>query len=38
MNRQKRTDIFQRLRQENPEPTTELNYDSDFELPGAPFN
>ena len=32
MNKQKRTTIFQRLRQENPSPTTELKYNSDFEL------
>jgi len=28
----KRTEIFQRLRAENPEPTTELKFTSDFEL------
>jgi len=32
MNKQKRITIFQRLRQENPSPTTELKYNSDFEL------
>lgn len=32
MNRQKRTEIFQRLRAENPNPTTELEYNSTFEL------
>lgn len=32
MNRQKRSEIFTRLRRENPEPKTELNYDSAFEL------
>ncbi len=32
MNRVKRTEIFQRLRQQNPEPRTELRYDSNFEL------
>ncbi|ALO46353.1 endonuclease III [Pseudohongiella spirulinae] len=32
MNRQKRTEIFQRLRAENPSPTTELDYSSTFEL------
>lgn len=32
MNRQKRIEIFTRLRNENPEPTTELNYQSPFEL------
>ena len=32
MNKQKRHDIFSRLRNENPKPTTELNYQSDFEL------
>lgn len=32
MNRQKRTEIFQRLRAENPNPTTELEYSSTFEL------
>ena len=32
MNKQKRTEIFSRLKQHNPEPTTELNYKSDFEL------
>ena len=32
MNRQKRTDIFSRLKTDNPKPTTELNYSSDFEL------
>lgn len=32
MNKQKRIDIFQRLHDQNPEPTTELNYSSEFEL------
>ena len=32
MNRQKRGDIFERLRAENPKPTTELNFGSPFEL------
>lgn len=32
MNRQKRTEIFRRLRAENPEPTTELRFNSTFEL------
>ena len=32
MNRGKRIEIFQRLQQENPEPRTELNYSSPFEL------
>jgi len=32
MNKQKRTDIFTRLRAENPHPTTELNYSTPFEL------
>lgn len=32
MNADKRRQIFERLRDENPEPTTELNYSSDFEL------
>jgi len=32
MNRQKRTEIFTRLREANPHPTTELNYNSPFEL------
>ncbi|MDX1799329.1 MAG: endonuclease III [Marinobacter sp.] len=32
MNKQKRTEIFERLRAENPSPTTELNYTSPFEL------
>lgn len=32
MNKQKRTEIFTRLRAENPQPTTELNYSSAFEL------
>lgn len=32
MNKQKRTEIFTRLRAENPKPTTELNYSSPFEL------
>lgn len=32
MNKTKRTEIFTRLRAENPNPTTELNYNSPFEL------
>ncbi|GGC79750.1 endonuclease III [Marinobacter halophilus] len=32
MNKEKRTEIFTRLRDENPEPTTELNYSNPFEL------
>jgi endonuclease-3 len=32
MNRAKRQQIFERLRAANPNPTTELNYDSTFEL------
>ena len=32
MNKMRRTEIFQRLRAENPEPTTELKFTSDFEL------
>ena len=32
MNREKRQQIFQRLQQHNPAPTTELAYASDFEL------
>ncbi len=32
MNREKRTEIFSRLRNENPEPRTELKYNSTFEL------
>ncbi len=32
MNQQKRYEIFSRLRQANPEPTTELNYSTPFEL------
>jgi endonuclease III len=32
MNQQKRAEIFRRLRQENPHPTTELNYQTPFEL------
>lgn len=32
MNKEKRTKIFQRLRDDNPNPTTELNYSSTFEL------
>jgi endonuclease-3 len=32
MNAQKRQQIFERLRQHNPAPTTELNYSSPFEL------
>ena len=32
MNKQKRIEIFERLRAENPSPTTELNYTTPFEL------
>ena len=32
MNKEKRTAIFSRLREQNPDPKTELNYSSDFEL------
>ena len=32
MNKLKRQEIFTRFRNENPKPTTELKYDSDFEL------
>ncbi|MCW9012995.1 MAG: endonuclease III [Gammaproteobacteria bacterium] len=32
MNKQKRAEIFARLKAENPEPTTELNYSTPFEL------
>ena len=32
MNKLKRTEIFSRLRAQNPTPTTELNYESEFEL------
>ncbi|WP_263322262.1 endonuclease III [Endozoicomonas sp. Mp262] len=32
MNKDKRTQIFQRLQSQNPHPTTELNYSSAFEL------
>ncbi|AFT71236.1 Endonuclease III [Alloalcanivorax dieselolei B5] len=32
MNREKRTEIFRRLRAQRPHPTTELNYDTPFEL------
>ena len=32
MNRQEREEIFRRLKAENPEPTTELEYNSVFEL------
>ncbi len=32
MNKDKRTEIFRRLRAENPKPTTELNYSTPFEL------
>ncbi|MEX2473992.1 endonuclease III [Marinobacter sp.] len=32
MNREKRTEIFSRLRAENPNPTTELNFTTPFEL------
>lgn len=32
MNAQKRTEIFKRFHEANPKPTTELNYNSNFEL------
>ena len=32
MNKQKRIEIFSRLRADNPNPTTELNFDNTFEL------
>ena len=32
MNKQKRFEIFSRLQKDNPEPTTELNFNSTFEL------
>ncbi|ARB46335.1 endonuclease III [Alloalcanivorax xenomutans] len=32
MNREKRTEIFRRLRAQRPHPTTELNYNTPFEL------
>lgn len=32
MNKEKRSEIFRRLRAENPSPTTELNFSSPFEL------
>ena len=32
MNKKKRTEIFSRLKAENPKPTTELNYSTPFEL------
>lgn len=32
MNKEKRTQIFTRLREQNPNPTTELNYSTPFEL------
>ena len=32
MNKEKRTEIFSRLRRENPDPKTELEYSSTFEL------
>lgn len=32
MNKQKRLEIFQRLREDNPTPTTELHYSTPFEL------
>ena len=32
MNKEKRYEIFRRLREENPHPTTELNFSSPFEL------
>lgn len=35
MNKQKRTEIFERLKRDNPNPTTELEYSSPFELLAA---
>ena len=32
MNKQKRTEIFERLKANDPHPTTELNYNTPFEL------
>ena len=32
MNKEKRFEIFRRLREDNPHPTTELNFSSPFEL------
>ena len=32
MNKDKRTEIFTRFRNENPQPETELNYNTPFEL------
>jgi len=32
VNREKRIEIFRRLREHNPNPTTELNYSNEFEL------
>ncbi len=32
MNKNKRSEIFQKLKAQNPQPTTELNYSSPFEL------
>jgi endonuclease-3 len=32
MNREKRSEIFRRLREQRPHPTTELNFDTPFEL------
>jgi len=32
MNKEKRQEIFERLRADNPHPTTELNYNNAFEL------
>jgi len=32
MNNEKRAEIFRRLQQDNPQPTTELNYETPFEL------
>ena len=32
MNKNKRSEIFQKLKAQNPEPTTELNYSTPFEL------
>ena len=32
MNKEKRTEIYRRLRAENPKPDTELNYVNPFEL------
>ncbi|MBL7003308.1 MAG: endonuclease III, partial [Gammaproteobacteria bacterium] len=32
MNKEKRIEIFTRLQSDNPKPTTELNFNSNFEL------